>query len=101
MASRPTPEAWQGADRDDAVGLDDAASRARQALTAKAVGFDHIARFAERIRGTRMLVVQEDRELWPQRFAERPCRLFKQMMLHVVRQAAPFSDNSFAQGTRN
>src|SRR5262245_14111686 len=40
------------------------------ALTAEAVGLDHVARLAERVRGARMLVMQEHRKLRPHGFTD-------------------------------
>src|SRR5262245_11210101 len=69
-------------------------------LSAEAVGLGHFARFAERVRRARMLVVQEDRELLADRFTLQSDRLFEQMILHVLRQVAPQADDSLAQGVR-
>src|SRR5262245_211992 len=73
---------------------------ARPRLSAEAVRFCHFARLAERVRRARMLVVQKDRQLLPDRFTLHSDRLLEQMILHVLRQPAPQADDSFAQGVR-
>src|SRR5256885_3139741 len=69
-------------------------------LAPEAVGLNHFARFAQRVRSARMLLMQEDRKLRSYGFTLGGHRLLKQAILHLFRQMTPGPDNSLAQGTR-
>src|ERR1700675_5006120 len=66
-------------------------------LTPKAIRLNHLARLAERIRSASMLVMQKHRKLRSDGFALGGYRLFKQMVLNILWQVAPDSNNRLAQ----
>jgi hypothetical protein len=65
-------------------------------LTAKAVRLLRFARVAQRVRGARMLVMQEDGKLRSYGFALRRHCLIEEMILHLLGQVAPYPNNSLA-----
>jgi len=58
----------------------------------KAVRFGRLAR----VTSARMLIMQEDCKLRSYGFTLRCYRLLKQMILHLLRQVAPYPNNSLA-----
>src|SRR3954467_8986983 len=69
-------------------------------LTAQTVRLVHVARIAQRVERAWMLVMQEDRKLRSDGFAARRDRPLEQMILHLLRQVAPYPDDSLAKGAR-
>jgi hypothetical protein len=70
--------------------------RRAAALTPKAIRLLHFARVAQWVRSARMLAMQEDSKLRSNGVALRRYRFFKQMILDLLRQVAPYPNNCLA-----
>jgi hypothetical protein len=57
----------------------------------------HFARVAQWVRRARMLVMQENRKLRSNGLTLRCNRLFEEMILYVLRQVAPYPNNSLTE----
>jgi hypothetical protein len=67
--------------------------------TPETIRLRHRTGLAERVSSARMLVMQENGELRSDGFAPSRHGFFKEMILHALRQAAPYPHNSLAQGS--